>query len=193
MLHEAAKGITHLTRRRHTKRNDLITRKRATHRNQGVHRQLIKTIRAQERRHTRRDTVAVACQQLATLSSTPAWRISAPGAGGSNPRHIQVMNTGLSLQMSSYTRARRSLRTLIQARMLLAHNRLRALRANHPVKIGVASPGNRHRQTVNISARILRIRRSHQTPRRCTRHSVTVHRRGAIVGHRHHRINIIRK
>ena len=114
MLHKAAKRITHLTRRRHTKRNDLITRKRATHRNRGIHRQLIKTIRAQERRHTRRNTVAVARQQLATLQlSTGMANISTRCRRLKTLRHIQVMNARLSLQMSAHARTQRSLRTLI--------------------------------------------------------------------------------
>ena len=109
-------------------------------------------------------------------------------------RHIQVMNARLSLQMGTHARTRRPLRTLIQAGMLLTHNRLGALgdqttRQNR----GRLTRNNRHRQTVNIRARILRIRRRHQTPRRCTRHSVTVHRGRAVVGHRHHRIDIVRQ
>jgi len=126
MLHKAAKRITHLTRRRHTKRNDLITRKRATHRNRSIHRQLIKTIRAQKRRHTSRHTVTVARQQLATLQlSTSMANISTRCRRLKPLRHIQVMNARLSLQMGTHARTRRTLRTLIQAGMLLPHQRPR--------------------------------------------------------------------
>ena len=188
VLHEAAKGITHLTRRRHTKGNDLITRKRATHRNRGIHRQLIKTIRAQECRHTSRYTVTVARQQLATFQlSTSMANISTRCRRLKTLRHIQVMNARLSLQMGAHARMRRTLRTFIQTRMLLTHNRLGTLRDQTTRQNrGRLTRNNRHRQTVNIRARILRIRRSHQTPRRRTRHSIAVHRRRTIVGHRHH-------
>ena len=120
--------------------------------------------------------------------------ISAHGWRLKTLRHIQVMNTRLSLQVGTRARTRRTLRTLIQARMLLTHNRLGTLREQTTRQNrGCLTRSNRHRQTVNIRARILRIRRRHQTPRRGTRHSVTVHRRGAVVGHLHHRINIIRQ
>ena len=96
--------------------------------------------------------------------------------------------------MGTHARTRRTLRTLIQAGMLLTHNRLGTLREQTTRQNrSRLTRNNRHRQTVNIRARILRIRRRHQTPRRRTRHSVTVHRGRAVMGHRHHRINIIRQ
>ena len=113
VLHEAAKGITAPDPAQAPKGNDLITRKRTTHRNRGIHRQLIKTIRTQNaaiRADTRSPWRANSSPRS---NSAPAWRISAPGAGGLKTlRHIQVMNARLSFQMGTHARTRRTLRTL---------------------------------------------------------------------------------
>ena len=158
MLHKAAKRITHLTRRRHTNvmtslpvnaQRTGIGHTPATHQN----------IRAQERRHTRRNTVAVAPTARHAPAQHRHGEYQHPVPGDSNPPPYPGNECSTESQMSAHAGRKEPPHPHIGGNAL-THNRLSTLgikpsRQNR----GRLARCTRHGQAVNIRARILRVRR----------------------------------